>query len=179
VPDLEPAADVDRLAVGLPDALLVRFETVGGTALEREGWEIEVLQMGPEVRVRGSVSTRGVSAPIFRIMTPAEYADFWQWLSDYPLDRHRVEQDVAAAQTGWRKTCKIDIVLGPEERLLAENRWTRPLLSPAWMQELEDRLHLMALDFAEASLAEPPIPPGDAAAIDEGMQRALEALGDE
>jgi len=179
-PAPEPEESPARAVVAdLPDALLVRFETVSGTALEREGWEIEILQMGPEIRVRGAVRTLGASAPIFRVMTEAEYADFWHWLSGFPIDRSRVEQDLAAPQAGWRKTCKVDVVLGTEKRIVSENRWTRPLIGPPWMQQVEDRLHLMALDFAEAGLGQPSPSPEDAAAVEEGVRRAFEALGEE
>jgi hypothetical protein len=179
----ERAPEPERLpehaaAAELPDALLVRFQTASGPVLDGEGWEIEILQMGADVRVRGAVRTGGTSAPIYRGMTETEYADFWQWISAFPLDGHRVEEDASAPQEGWRKTCKIDVVLGPERRLLAENRWTRPLLSPAWMQALETRLHSMALDYAEEALAQPAPAGEDTVEIDEGMRRALEALGE-
>jgi hypothetical protein len=170
-PEQQPAAE-------LPDALLVKFESRTGSVLDGEGWEIEVLQMGGEVRVRGAVRAGGASAPIYRSMTSTEYVDFWDWISAYPFDRHQVEEDPSAPQEGWRKSCTIDVVLGPDRRLLAENQWTRPLRSPAWMEDVETKLHRMALDYAEESLRQAPPASDDTVDLEEGIHRALEALGE-
>jgi hypothetical protein len=175
-PDANVDADAERVHDPLPDALLVRFRTTSGTGLSKEGWEIEVLQMGGEVRVRGAVRTAGASVPIYRVMDSAEYLDFWQWLSAFPLDRHRVEEDPSAPPTEWRKSLEVDVVLGPERRLLAENEWTRPLLFPAWLMELEDRLHLLVLDYANEALDEPPTTEETSDEVGQGVQRALDTL---
>ena len=175
MPEPEPAPEQPPVPE-LPDALLVKFESRSGSLLDGEGWEIEVLQMGGEVRVRGAVRAGGASAPIYRSMTASEYVDFWDWISAFPIDRNPVEEDPAAAQQGWRKSCTIDFVLGPDRRVIAENQWTRPLRSPAWMEEVETRLHRMALDYAEEALREAP-PASDDTVAQEGIRRALEALG--
>ncbi|MGH2571498.1 MAG: hypothetical protein ACRDGR_09740, partial [bacterium] len=179
MPEPEPApAPEQHPAAELPDALLVKFESRSGSLLDGEGWEIEVLQMGGEVRVRGAVRAGGASAPIYRSMTASEYVDFWDWISAFPIDRNPVEEDASAPQEGWRKTCTIDVVLGPDRRILAENRWTRPLQSPAWMDELETKLHRMALDYAEEALRQAPPATEDTVDLDDGIRRALDALGE-
>jgi hypothetical protein len=175
----EPEPLPEHAVADMPEALLVRFQAQTGSLLEGEGWEIEILQMGSDVRAGGAVRAGGTMAPIYRTMTASEYVDFWQWLSELPLDRHVVEEDASAPQEGWRKTFKVDVVLGPDRRILAENRWTRRLRSPAWMQDVEDRLHAMALDYAEEALDRAATAGEDSVDIDEAMHRALEALGDE
>lgn len=159
-----------------PDALLVRFEDVRGKGLSRESWEIEILQMGEEIRVRGSVKSPGSSIPIYRSMSQNEYAQFWGWLQNFPLDRYQVEEDPDAAEEGWRKTLHVDVVLGPEKRLRSESRWTRPLLDAAWLQELEDRLHLMALDFAEEEVDRLMSAPPDGETTEAMTREVLELL---
>jgi hypothetical protein len=111
-------------------------------------------------------------------MTASDYVEFWDWISALPLDRHQVEEDPSAPQQGWRKTCTIDVVLGPDRRILAENRWTRPLRSPPWMDELETRLHRMALDYAEEAIGQSVPASEDTVDLDDGIRRALEALGE-
>lgn len=133
----------------LPDALLVRFQEVSGAGLSRESWEIEVLQVGGDVRIRGTLRTGGTSVALYRPMDPGEFVRFWEWIRAFPLDRFRVTEDPAASPSGWRKRLKYDAVLGPTERHQSENEWERPPLEAPWLQEIEDRLHLLALDLAE------------------------------
>ncbi len=145
-------APVRRPTSQAPDALMVRFEAVKGTGSTRESWEIEVLQMGDDVRVRGSVRTGPRTIPVLHTMTPGEYVEFWQWLARFPYDRARLVEDETAPATDWRKTLQVDVVLGPEERRQSRNTWTRPLVEATWVDEMEHRLHDMTLNLAEIEL---------------------------
>jgi len=167
-PEREPAPAPAPLppAVPLPDAMLVRFQEVTGTGFSRESWEIEVLQMGSDVRIRGSLRTGGTSVALYRPMDRGEFVRFWEWIRKFPLDRFQVKEDPDAAPPGWRKRLKYDAVLGPSDRQLSENEWSRPPVGAPWLQEIEDHLHVLALDLAEqevrsaegdtGSAAEPP-----------------------
>jgi uncharacterized membrane protein YgcG len=147
---------------------MVRFRQVEGTGFDRESWEIEVLQMGADVRVRGSVRTGGNAIPIYRPMDAAEFRELWQWLRAFPLDRYQVRVDETAPEAPWTKSLEVDVVLGPEERWISRNTWTRPLLPDDWVRGVEARLHGLVLDLAEAEMdrlrAQPPAggvpPPG-------------------
>jgi hypothetical protein len=178
----EPFPDEEELpapAAGfeLPQAFSLRFEQVEGNGFSREGWDLEILQVGGDVRVRGGVRTAGSYVPVFRPMDPAEFAEIWQWLSAFPLDRFRVTEDTAAAAPGWRKSLRYDAVLGPDRRELSESEWTRPPVDAPWVQAIEDRLHLMVLDLAGRELDKAE----QAAVVDTAgvVQRALEAIGEE
>lgn len=177
VPSQEQAAG--RVAPSdMPEAFLLRFEHAEGTGFSRESWELEVLQMGSDVRVRGGVRTAGSYVPVFRTMSSAEFAEFWQWVRGFPLDGNEVVEDPEAPATGWRKRLKYDAVLGADRRELCDSEWTRRPTGAPWLQVIEDRLHLMVLDAADAEVARArseasgPVPPQGAA------RKALDALGD-
>jgi hypothetical protein len=177
IPEEEPApASIARFDV--PEALLVRFERVSGTGFSRQGWELEVLQMGSDIRVRGSIREQGTTVPVFRPMDAAEFAEFWSWIKGFPLDGFQVRADQAAPESGWRKRLKFDAVVGTDRRMLSDNEWTHPALDAHWLDEIENRLHSMVVELAERELAEP-----DSAEAPTGagatMQRAWEALGEE
>jgi hypothetical protein len=174
----EPAPAPRDAAADLPDALLVRFQEVTGSGFSRESWELEVLQMGSDVRVRGTVRTAGASVPVYRPMDAAEFAEFWGWIRAYPLDGYRVKEDPEAPAPGWRKRLKVDVVLGPEDRWLSNNEWTRTPVDAAWLASIEDRLHLLMLDLAEAELDRRSESPEEPTEAGSAVHRALEALGD-
>lgn len=169
-----PAA---RAESDLPDAFSLRFEHAQGTGFSREGWDLEILQVGSDVRVRGGVRTAGTYVPVFRPMDSAEFAELWQWLRPFPLDGFRVTEDAAAAPEAWRKSLRYDAVLGPDRRELSESEWSRPPVDAPWVQAIEDRLHLMLLELAgqELDRAEQAGVVGDTAGV---VQRALEAIGE-
>lgn len=144
VPDLPPRRSGPRL----PQALMVRFQEVKGQGFSRESWELEVLQMGGDVRLRGAIRTGGASVPILDVMTPDEYQQFWEWLRSFPLDRARPAEDPAAAPADWRKTLQVDVVLDEETRWKSRTTWTRPLADAPWVASIEARLHDLALDLA-------------------------------
>jgi hypothetical protein len=175
-------ASSSRPASRMPDALMVRFRERRGEGFSRESWEIEVLQMGGEVRVSGSLRTGSTIVPIYKPMTSPEYSEFWHWLAAYPLDRHQVRIDESASEADWRKTFEVDVVLGPRERWLTKNTWSHPLAPGEFVREIENRLHDMVLDLAETEVerleatgGEVPAP---APATSEGIQKALDALDD-
>lgn len=149
--DVEDRSRV-RAVARTPEALMVRFRNVRGVGSERESWELEILQLGSDVRVRGAIRTAGTSIPIFHAMEPQEYVEFWQWLEQFPVDRARFSQDETQAEPGWRKSFDVDVVLNNETRLVSRNKWTRPLLDAAWVEDVEGRLHTMALNLAHAEL---------------------------
>jgi len=177
--ELEGAAAPRAPVIITPDALLVRFREDQGVGFDRRGWEIEILQMGAEVRIRGAVRAAGTSIPIFRAMSTTEYESFWKWLEPFPLDQFRVKENESANEPGWRKSLDVDIVLDAERRVLSHNKWTRPIAGSPWLAEIEDRLHLMALEFADQALGSmDATPTTDPDEVQAGIRRAMEALGD-
>ncbi|MGQ0720545.1 MAG: hypothetical protein ACT4PE_03100 [Candidatus Eiseniibacteriota bacterium] len=173
----EETAAAPTIRIGVPEAFLVRFEKVSGTGFSREGWELEVLQMGGDIRIRGSVRRQGSAVPVFRPMDAAEFAEFWSWIEAYPLDGFQVKTDPALPEPGWRKRLKFDAVIGTDERLLCDNEWTRPAVDAPWLAEIEERLHAMVIELAEQELAAPDTTE-TAEDASEAMQRALEAIGE-
>ena len=147
----------------VPDALLVRFREVKGEGFSRESWEIEVLQLGGDVRVNGSFRSGGSVIPIFRPMSSDEYAEFWRWIGAYPLDRHQVLVDESAPEAEWTKTLEVDVVLGPRRRWLSKNTWTHPLAEDEFVRDIENRLHTMVLDLAETEIDRVDAPPAPSA----------------
>ncbi len=163
-----------------PDALMVRFKEVKGTGFSRESWEVEILQMGSDVRVRGVVRTGGNSVPVYQALSREEYVEFWHWLKKFPLDRARLVEDDTAPPAEWRKSLDIDVVLGPEERLRSKNTWTRPLTNAHWVDQVEERLHSLTLNLAEDEIRRLKDDPGsDDEAVREAVQDVLEDLTDE
>ena len=178
IPD-EELPPPTRPASELPEAFSLRFEHVEGTGFSREGWDLEILQLGSDIRLRGGVRSAGSYVPVFRVMSSSEFAEIWEWVRAFPLDGLRVKEDPAADPPGWRKTLRYDAVLGTDRRELSDNRWTRPLTDAAWVTAIEDRLHLMVLELAgrELDLAEK-MPP--AVADSTGViRKTLEALGED
>jgi hypothetical protein len=173
----EKAAAEPTVRVSLPEAFLVRFETVSGSGFSREGWELEILQMGGDIRLRGSLRRQGSAVPVFRPMDGAEFAEFWSWIEAYPLDGFQVRTDPASPEAGWRKRLKFDAVIGTDKRLLCDNEWTRPAVEAPWLADIENRLHAMLLELAERELAEVDTSETLTQAA-EATQRALEALGE-
>lgn len=144
VPDIAPRPPAPRL----PDALMVRFQEVKGEGLSRESWELEVLQMGGDVRLRGAIRTGGTSVPILDVMSTQDYLEFWEWLKTFPLDKARPAEDSSAPREGWRKTLSVDVVLDEETRWKSRTVWTRPLQNAPWVASIEQRLHDLALKLA-------------------------------
>ena len=168
-----------RPASALPDAFSLRFEHVEGTGFSRESWDLEILQVGSDIMLRGGIRSAGSFVPVFRALDPGEFTEIWQWVRALPLDGFRAREDTTSAPPGWRKTLRYDVVLGPERRELSDNRWTRPLVDAEWVTAIEDRLHLMTLELAgrELDLAENAPPAvADTAGV---LQKTLEAIGEE
>ena len=168
---------------GTPEALMVRFREVRGFGSSRASWELEVLQLAGDVRVRGSIRTGGSSIPILHEMEPEEFLEFWEWLKPFPVDRVQLEADETRPEEGWRKSLDVDVVLDDETRLVSRNTWTRPLLGAEWVADVENRLHAMALDLADSEMdrleSEPaPEPAEDDRAEDDWPppERLLDAL---
>jgi hypothetical protein len=161
-----------------PDATMIRFREVRSEGFERESWELEVLQMGDDIRLRGSIRTAGSSVPIYQRMGSTEFSKLWTWLERFPLDGHRVAVRETVPEEDWEKTFELDVVLGPDRRLLCRNTWTRPLQETDWVRLVEDHLHAMTLSLAEKEVgrmeSEPEAVPTPAPAE---TLRAMEALG--
>jgi hypothetical protein len=151
-------------AGNLPQALLVRFQETRGSGLEREGWELEILQMGGDVVLRGQVRTDGTVVPIYRPMAPGEYSELWNWLRTLPFEGWEPRLDETAALAEWRKSLHADIVLGADRRILLRRRWQRPLVGDSWVSDLEGRFHSLALDLAREELARQRLEEAQAAA---------------
>ena len=132
----------------LPQALMLRFAEVKGEGSARESWEVEVLQMGGEVRVRGSVRTGGIAVPVYDVMQPEDYVEFWSWLRSFPVDRAQLVEDESFPETDWRKSLQVDVVLDEQTRWRSRNSWKRPLLGTPWVDRVETRLHDLALNLA-------------------------------
>lgn len=131
-----------------PDALMVRFQEVRGTGFPRQGWEIELLQLGGDVRLRGAIRSGEQPAPVFGVLPADEYVELWSWLAGLPLDHFQVVQDSTAADPGWKRTLEVDVVLGPDRRILSRNTWSRPAVGAPWLDELEQRLHRLATEHS-------------------------------
>jgi len=137
----------------LPQALLVRFRETKGSGFDREGWELEVLQMGSDVVIRGNVRTEGTAIPIYRPLPPGEYAELWNWLRTLPFEGWEPDPSETAGRAEWRKSLDVDIVLSVDRRTVLHRRWERPLVGSAWVSDLETRFHSLALDLAREELA--------------------------
>jgi hypothetical protein len=133
---------------------MVRFVASRGTGFTREAWEIEILQLGGDVRLRGSLRAAADVVPVFGTLSEPEYVELWQWLAGLPLDGYRVVEDSTAAGDGWARRLEVDIVVGPERRILSRNAWNRPALQAPWLSELEGALHALAVEHAVAAPAD-------------------------
>ncbi|MCA9754083.1 MAG: hypothetical protein KC591_17925, partial [Gemmatimonadetes bacterium] len=126
-------------ASDLPDALLLRFRESNGVGFDRESWELELLQMGSDVRLRGSVRSGGTSVAIYQPMGPGDFAHLWQWIRTLPYPGWQAHEDESVAEEEWSKSLQIDVVLRNGDRKLGRGTWRRPLVGAAWVQDLEDR----------------------------------------
>lgn len=160
-----------------PQALMVRFEERRGPILEREGWELEILQLGGDARLRGSLRTPASVTPVAGTLTPEEFADLWAELQALPLDGFRVAVDSTVAEAGWIKRLDVDIVLGADRRIRSRNAWTRPPVGAPWLADLESLLLAVATEHAAA---EPPsasnLPDSTRSAVDRAVQDAMHDL---
>lgn len=160
-----------------PQALMVRFEERSGPILEREGWELEILQLGGDARLRGSLRSPASVIPVAGVLTPAEFADLWAELQALPLDGFQVEMDSTVAEAGWIKRLDVDIVLGTERRIRCRNAWTRPPVGAPWLADLESLLLAMATEHAAA--ATPPassVPDSTREAVDRALRDTMQDL---
>jgi hypothetical protein len=157
---------------------MVRFVASRGTGFTREAWEIEILQLGGDVRLRGSLRAAADVVPVFGTLSEAEYAELWQWLAGLPLDQYRVLEDSTATGDGWTRRLEVDIVLGPERRILSRNAWTRPALGVPWLSELEGALHALAVEHAVSAPVEngPVAPDSTQEAVAKAVREALNEL---
>ena len=166
------AKTAPRLGQG-PQALMVRFEEWRGSALEREGWELEILQLGGDARLRGSVRTPTSVTPVTGVLAPEEFADLWSRLQALPLDGFRAEEDTTVADTGWMKRLEVDVVVGPERRIRSRNRWTHPLVGAPWVDEIEGTLHAYAVEHAAVADTGTAAPDSTREAVSRAVQDAL------
>jgi hypothetical protein len=173
--DLPPRS---RPVSDVPDAFSLRFEHVEGTGFSREGWDLEILQVGADIRVRGGVRSAGSYVPVFRAMDASEFVEIWQWVRAFPLDGFRAQEDSTVDPPGWRKTLRYDAVLDADSRELSDNRWTRPLTDAGWVAAVEDRLHLMVLELAGRELDRGELAPPVVADTAGVLRKTLEALGE-
>lgn len=159
-----------------PQALMVRFEERRGPILEREGWELEILALGGDARLRGSVRSPATVRPVAGTLTPEEFADLWAELSALPLDGFRVEVDSTVAEAGWIKRLDVDIVLGADRRIRSRNAWTRPPVGAAWLADLESLLLAVATEHVAAEPAAPNRPDSTRDAVDRAVRDAMHDL---
>lgn len=159
-----------------PDALSIHFQASRGAGFSREGWELEMLQLGGDVRLRGSIRRTGQIVPVYGTMDESEYAEFWAWVAGLPLDGFRVAEDSTAAPDGWSKRLEVDIVLGPERRIVSRNHWTRPLEDTPWLAELENALLALATEHAAPADTASTKPDSTREAVTKAIQSAIEEL---
>jgi hypothetical protein len=152
----------------LPAAFLVRFREASGRGAAREGWELEILQMGGDVRLRGEVRTGGEVIPIYRPLGDDEFRGIWTWFRQLPWEGWEPVEAQSGPEPGWRKWLEVDVVRGNDERVVSRQQWRRPLVDAPWVEDLETRFHLMALDAAADEIARRkaegptrPVPPVD------------------
>ncbi len=159
-----------------PDALMIRFQATRGAGFSREGWELEMLQLGSDVRLRGSLRSAGKIVPVYGAMDEAEYADFWSWVAGLPLDQYQVAEDSTAASDGWSKKLEVDIVVGPERRIVSRNSWTRNPKDAAWLAELESTMHALATEHAAPADTTSAQPDSTREAVSKAIEDAMQAL---
>jgi len=164
------------IVAGLPDALMIRFVETRGSGLTREGWELEVLQLGADARLRGSLRSAARVVPVAGTLTPGEWRELWTQVSVLPLDRFRVEEDSTAAAEGWTKRLDVDIVAG-ERRILSRNSWRRPPLDAPWLAELEGMLRVLATEHALRPDGSSADPDSTREAVQRAIQDAMRDLG--
>jgi hypothetical protein len=158
-----------------PEALMVRFQAARGTGFAREAWEVEILQLGPDVRLRGSLRRGTDVVPVLGSLDEVSYLDLWQWLAGLPLDGFRVVEDSSAAGDGWTRRLEVDIVLGPERRVRSRNAWQRPPRDATWLSELEGTMHALAVEHA-ASQDSIAAPDSTRDAVEKAVQEAMSDL---
>jgi hypothetical protein len=159
-----------------PDALMIRFEAHRGAGFSREGWELEMLQLGSDVRLRGSIRSAGQISPVYGSLEEAEYADLWSWIAGLPLDRFRVTEDSTAADDGWTRRLEVDIVVGPERRIVSRNEWRRKASGAPWLLELESAMQALATEHAAPTDSVPHQPDSTREAVSKAIEGALQEL---
>jgi hypothetical protein len=161
-----------------PQALMVHFQAAKGTGFSREGWELEILQLGGDVRLEGSIRSGAEAGPVYGKLSEAEYAELYAWLSGLPLTGFHVQEDSTVADEGWKKSLDVDIVLGPDRRILSRNKWTRRAAGAPWLDELEQRLHRIALEHRARADTGHVAPDSTRQAVDKALRAAHQDLGD-
>lgn len=164
-----------------PEALMVSFRSRRGSGLAREGWELQVLQMGSDIRLRGELRLEGRVVPIYAPMARADYDRLWAWLRDQPYAEWRPRENASAAESRWQRRLEIDVVHDGETRVRVQGEWKRPLLGDEWVGALEARLNTIVLDLAEREIARQQAEEaadGGAADVSEAVLKAMEELGD-
>ena len=148
----ENASPKPRAWSDLPSATFIRFQDIQGRGLEREGWDIRILQVGREIWLEGSMRQHGLSVPVKEQFAMDRFHDLWLWLRQFPLDSLRVNVDPEAPEQPWRKRLEIDVVLRDDQRLRSQNEWTKePVGSPA-LARIEEKLRLLLLESTDREL---------------------------
>ena len=164
-----------------PEALMVSFRSRRGAGLTREGWELQVLQMGSDIRLRGELRLEGRVVPIYAPMPRSDYDRLWTWLRDQPYAEWQPRENPEAAASQWERRLEIDVVHDGETRERVQGEWNRPLLGDAWVGGLEARLNTIVLDLAEREIARQQAEEAandGAADVSEAVLKAMEELGD-
>ncbi|MFN8177493.1 MAG: hypothetical protein U0167_06185 [bacterium] len=161
-----------------PQALMIHYQAAKGTGFAREGWELEILQLGGDVRLEGSIRSGAQAGPVYGKLSEPEYAELYAWISGLPLAGFHVQEDSTAADEGWRKSLDVDIVLGPDRRILARNKWTRRAAGAPWLDELEQRLHRIALEHRTMADTGHVAPDSTRQAVEKALRAAHQDLGD-
>lgn len=159
-----------------PQALMVHFRASKGTGFSREGWELEILQLAGDVRLEGSIRSGTQAGPVYGQLPPAEYAELWAWLSGLPLEGFKVQQD-STADDGWSKSLDVDIVLN-DRRIVSHNQWTHRAVGAPWLDELEERMHRIAVGHHGAADTGKAMPDSTRQAVEKAVRAAREDLGD-
>jgi hypothetical protein len=155
-----------------PQALMIRFQATQGSGFARESWELEVLQLGGEARLNGSMRTPTRAVPVIGTLAADEWAGLWSEVAAMPLDGWRVEEDTTVAPAGWTKRLDVDIVLGPDRRIISRNSWQRPPRGAPWLDELEGRLRALAEEHAVVPEGREP-PDSTSDAVDRAVRDAM------
>jgi hypothetical protein len=161
-----------------PQALMIHFQAAKGTGFAREGWELELLQLGGDVRLEGSIRSGAQAGPVYGKLSEPEYAELYAWISGLPLAGFHAQDDSTVADEGWKKSLDVDIVLGPDRRIVSRNRWTRRPAGAPWLDELEERLHRIALEHRALADTGHVAPDSTRQAVDKALRAAREDLGD-
>jgi hypothetical protein len=87
-----------------------------------------------------------------------------------------VVEDSTAADDGWDRRLEVDIVLGPDRRIVSRNHWKRTPVGVPWLAELESTMQALAVEHATLPDTMSPRPDSTREAVSKAVETAIEEL---